>query len=201
VCCWYCTISFNSAVPCPRIRWFGRNRFPFPCPPPMWPTTKCGLRNASKIVILENPHSRVYFPTIRGLIVLDHSCTLIEITNLFLLYWHLDLFFPWKFLHLSASIASIACHSRSMAFARSRTTRGSALHRKLLLAQAAELFTLAEIWEMSPVHLRMADVQISSSLSPCPPPGRIERNGTVGLKFWRSHKWRGPPRSSTRAYF
>jgi len=74
----YCTISFNSAVPCPQLRWFGRNRFPVQCPPPMWPTPKCGLRNASKLVIFENPYSRVYFPTIRGLIVLDHSCTLIE---------------------------------------------------------------------------------------------------------------------------
>jgi len=74
----YCTISFNSAVPCPQLRWFGRNRFPVPCTPPMWPTPKCGLRNASKLVIFENPYSRVYFPTIRGLIVLDHSCTLIE---------------------------------------------------------------------------------------------------------------------------
>jgi len=51
----YCTISFNSAIPCPQLRWFGRNRFPVPCPPPMWPTSKCGLRNTSKKGIFENP--------------------------------------------------------------------------------------------------------------------------------------------------
>jgi len=60
---------------------------------------------------------------------------------------------------------------------------------------SGQTFTLAEFWEMSPVHLRMADVQISSSLSPCPPPGRIERNGTVllnGVGFYTiyQHKFK-----------
>jgi len=53
-----------------------------------------------------------------------------------------------------------------MAFARSPTTRGSVLHRELLLAQVAELFTSAEIRRCPLSTLRMADVQISSSLSP-----------------------------------
>jgi len=62
-----------------------------------------------------------------------------------------------------------------MAFAKSLTTQGSALHLKLPLAQVAELFTLAKIWEMSSVHLRMADIQILSSLFPYPSMAKLNK--------------------------
>ena len=67
-----------------------------------------------KMGIFQNPHSEVYFMTIRGLIVVNHHCTLIEIiTNLFLLYSHPDLIFLLIFFfHLRVSMASIAYHSK-----------------------------------------------------------------------------------------
>jgi len=62
------------------------------------------------------------------------------------------------------------------AFARSPTARGSVLRRELLLAQAAELLPWPKSGKCPLSTRRMADVQMSASLSP---PGRIERNGTV----------------------
>jgi len=137
------------AVPCPRLRWFGRNRFPVPCPPPMWSTSKCGLRNTSKKGIFENPQSEVYFTTIRGLIVVNQRCTLITIY--FLSYWHPTHFFDkfssferrYDLNYMTLEVYSLCEIANSSGdSSTSRTTTGT----------RGRTFTLAEIREMSPVH-------------------------------------------------
>jgi len=99
------TVPFHSIQPS-SVRWFGQNQFPVLCPPLIWPTLKCGLRNVSKKWIFENPYSEVYFMTIQGLIIINHCCRLIAIY--FLSYWHLTLIFLLNFLLLSVDVTTHA---------------------------------------------------------------------------------------------
>jgi len=90
--------------------------------------------------------------------------------NIFFIILAPNPIFSLNFLLLSVGMNSFTWHLRSIAFARSLTAGGSVRYRELLLAQAAELLLWPKSGKCPLSTLRMADMQISASLSPCPPP-------------------------------